>query len=50
MQGTPASSHWSDTGLTVSDVDEPIMMSTRSLLMSWAVTSEARFGFDWLSL
>ena len=34
----------------VADVDEPIMMSTLSLLMSCAVTSEARFGFDWLSL
>ena len=50
MHGTPASSHWSETGLTVSDVDDPVMMSTLSLLISCAVTSEARFGLDWLSL
>ena len=36
--------------MTVSDVDEPVMISTLSLLISWAVTSDARFGFDWLSL
>jgi hypothetical protein len=33
----------------VSPVDEAIMMSTRSLLIRSAATSEARFGFDWLS-
>src|ERR1700683_4158330 len=50
MQGVLANSHWSATGLVVSPVDEAIMMSTRSLLMSCAATSDARFGFDWLSL
>src|SRR5580698_1546609 len=50
MQGTPLSSHWSATGLVVSDVDDAIMMSTLSLLMRSAATSDARFGFDWLSL
>ena len=49
MHGTPLSSHWSATGLVVSQVDEAIMMSTLSLLMSCAATSDARFGFDWLS-
>src|ERR1700728_5514709 len=49
MQGTPASSHWSATGLVVSEVDEAHMMSILSLLMSCVATSDARFGFDWLS-
>ena len=32
------------------DVDEPTTRSTSSLLINCAVTSAARFGFDWLSL
>jgi hypothetical protein len=35
--------------LVVSEVDEAHMMSTLSLLMSCVATSDARFGFDWLS-
>ena len=31
--GEPASSHWSDTGMTVSDVEEPTTRSTLSLLI-----------------
>ena len=46
MQGTPFSSHWSATGLVVSEVEEATMTSTRSRLISWAATSEARFGLD----
>src|SRR5262249_27946566 len=46
MQGTPASSHWSATGLVVSDVDEATMMSTLSLLISCVATSEARCAVD----
>src|SRR5260370_23428807 len=48
-QGTPASSHWSATGLVVSDVDEAIMMSTLSSLISCDALSEARFGLSRLA-
>src|SRR5579871_3461476 len=49
MHGTPFSSHWSATGMVVSDVDEPSTRSTLSELISSEVTCAARFGFDWLS-
>src|SRR5262245_11559309 len=50
MQGTPAASQASATGLTVSGVDVVSMRSTPSPLMRSFATWAERCGLDWLSL
>jgi hypothetical protein len=50
MQGTPAASHASETGLTTSGVDDASIRSTVLALMSSLATWAARSGLDWLSL
>src|SRR3954451_19863914 len=50
MHGTPAASHASATGLTVSGVDVVSMRSTASELIRSLATWAARCGSDWLSL
>ncbi len=49
MHGTPAASHWSATGLTVSGVEATSIRSMPSAMSSPA-TDAARAGSDWLSL
>src|SRR2546423_15473762 len=48
--GTPFASQTSATGLVVSGVDEVRMMSALSAKISSRATSEARAGFDCVSL
>ena len=50
MHGTPAASHASETGLTVSGVEVVSMRSTLSLWIRSFATCAARAGSDWLSL
>ncbi len=50
MHGTALASHWSETGLTVSGVEDASTRSTPSWLMSSAAASPARWASDALSL
>ncbi|MNJ61355.1 hypothetical protein D3C77_571390 [compost metagenome] len=50
MQGISLISHWSDTGLVVSGVEDTSIRSTPSSRISSLATSAARLGLDWLSL
>ena len=45
-QGTSLASAWSETGLTVVPLEEPIIRLTSSLRISSAATSAARLGLD----
>ena len=45
-QGTSLASAWSETGLTVVPLDEPIIRLTSCLRISSAATSAARLGLD----
>jgi len=49
MQGIPAASQASATGLVVSGVEETSITATLSRPMRSRATSPARRGLDWLS-
>ena len=49
MQGIPACSQASATGLVVSEVEETSIMSTWSRSIRSRAASPARSGLDWLS-
>src|SRR5665647_944967 len=49
IHGIPRASHWSATGLTVSGLDDTIIMSILSLLTRSPATWAARLVSDWLS-